>query len=287
MVASIANWEVEQYTRNVVLLAEQRMSRLRGTVQSDTVKGVAWDAETIGGTTVQEIVDRHGDTPLNDISHNRRWGYVRDYDTALLIDQRDRLKILVQPDNIYAMRQASVMGRAMDSVIIQALGGLANAGRTGSTTTVALPPSQQITAGGVGMTVDKLLEAKEKLDAAEVDPANPRYLVMAARQFRNLLRNTQVTSADFNSVRALVNGEINSFLGFNFIRSELLPVDGSGDRLCYAYTSQAISFGVAQAPETQVNVRPDKRNATQIYTWGSWGAVRLEEVQVVEIACDE
>lgn len=287
MVASIANWEVEQYTRNVVLLAEQRMSRLRGTVQSDTVKGVAWDAETIGGTTIQEIVDRHGDTPLNDISHNRRWGYVRDYDTALLIDQRDRLKVLVQPDNIYAMRQASVMGRAMDSVIIQALGGLANAGRTGSTTTVALPPSQQITAGGVGMTVDKLLEAKEKLDAAEVDPANPRYLVMAARQFRNLLRNTQVTSADFNSVRALVNGEINSFLGFNFIRSELLPVDGSGDRLCYAYTSQAISFGVAQAPETQVNVRPDKRNATQIYTWGSWGAVRLEEVQVVEIACDE
>lgn len=287
MVQSIANWEVEQYTTMVVMLAEQRFSRLRGTVLRESVKGVAWDAETIGGTTMQEILDRHGDTPLNDITHDRRWGYTRDFDTALLIDKRDRLKVLVQPDNMYAQRQASVMARAIDTVVIQALGGLANAGRTGSTSTVALPSAQQIGVGGVGLTVDKLLEAKERLDAAEVDPSLPRYFLLSARQQRNLLRNTQVTSADFNSVKALVNGEVNTFLGFNFIRTELLPLDGSGDRLCYAYTSQAVQLGMAQEPTTEVNIRPDKRNATQIYTWGSWGAVRLEEVQVVEIACDE
>lgn len=284
---SIANWEVEQYTANVVMLAEQRMSRLRGTVATDSVKGVTWDSETIGGATIQEIEDRHGDTPLNQISHGRRWGFVRDFDTAELVDQADRLKILVQPDNKYAVRQASAMGRAMDVTIVQALGGTAVSGKTSSANTVTLPSAQKIVQGGVGMTVDKLLEAKEKLDAAEVDPAYRRYLVMAARQFRNLLRNTQITSADYNSVKALVNGEINTFLGFDFIRSELLPLDGSADRLCYAYTGSAISFGIAQEPTTQVNVRPDKRNATQIYTWGSFGAVRLEEVQVVEIACDE
>lgn len=288
MSASISNWEIEQYTRNVVLLAEQRMARLRGTVMTDTVRGISWDAETIGGTTIQTIEDRHGDTPIgNSHTHGRRWGFVEAYDTGDLIDNTDRIRILVQPDNIYAMRQAAAMGRAIDTVIVKALGGSATSGKTSSSGTVALPSGQKIVQGSVGMTLDKLLEAKEKLDAAEVDPAFSRYLVLSARQIRNLLRNTQVTSADYANVKALVSGEIDTFLGFKFIRSELLPVDTNSDRLCYAYTGAAISFGVAQEPTTRVAERTDKRFATQVYTWGSFGAVRLEEVQVVEIACDE
>lgn len=278
---------VKQFGTNVHLLAEQRMSRLRGTVQVRDVTGESFTEERIGTTqdAANVVTTRHGDTPLNDTPHTRRWGFVADYDVADLIDKQDRVKMLIDPDSSYTLRHAGVMGRSIDTTIIGALENSVIEGATGGTTT-ALPAAQKIASGSVGLTVAKLIEAKKKLDAAEVEDFYQRYFICSAEQIADLLEDDKVTSADFNTVRALVQGQIDTYLGFKFIRTERLT-SSSGARLCYAYTNRAVIFGAQISPNTIASDRPDKRHAKQIYTSGSWGALRVEDVHVVQVSCTE
>jgi hypothetical protein len=82
------------------------------------------------------------------------------------------------------------MGRAMDDVIIAALGGTSYTGETGSTS-VTLPAGQKPYSASQtdGLTVVKLLEAKKILDLADVDPSLPRFIVVSPKQISDLLHN--------------------------------------------------------------------------------------------------
>lgn len=280
---------VEQFSGNVHMLAEQRMSRTRATVITEPVTGESFAIERIGGIDApNQITNRHGDTPLNNTPHSRRWGFIADYDVADLIDKQDRVKLLIDPDSKYTLRHAGTMGRGVDDAVISALGGNAAQGKSG-TTTVALPSGQKIAHGSTGMTIAKLIQAKELLDAAEVDEFIPRFFLAGSRQIRDLLEDDKITSSDFNTVKALVAGTISEFMGFTFVRSERLVVGtiAASIRECYAYAQQAVTLGIAQEPTSVASTRPDKRNAAQIYTYGSWGAVRVEDEMVVQVACSE
>ena len=115
----------------------------------------------------------------------------------------------------------------MDDEIISAISGTAYSGETGSTS-VPLGVAQKITEAGTdGLTIAKLRNAKEILDSADVDPSIPRYIAVGPKQISDLLGTTQVTSSDFNTVKALANGEVNSFLGFNFTVSNRLSKAGN------------------------------------------------------------
>lgn len=285
---SIPQSFVDQFSANVQLLSEQRMSRLMPTVQQEDVTGETFARERIGLTKDAAIVttDRHGDTPLDNTPHSRRWGFIQDYDVADLIDRQDRVKLLIDPQSSYTIKHAGVMGRTMDDVIISAARGSAATGRDGAGSQ-ALPSGQKIAAGGTGMTLSKLIQAKEILDANEVDPMIPRYLALNARGVSQLLEDEKLTSADYNTVRALQRGSLDEFMGFTFIRLERLNDDGSGNSYALAYAGLAVVMGVAARPSTIVAPRPDKRMAQQLYTWGSWGAVRVEDEMVVEVAFDD
>jgi hypothetical protein len=278
---------VKQFGTNVHLLAEQRFSRLRDTVTVRDVTGESFTEERIGTTkdTANVVTNRHGDTPLNNTPHTRRWGFVADYDVADLIDKQDRVKMLVDIDSAYTLRHAGVMGRSIDTTIIAALEGSVIEGQTGGTTTT-FPAAQQIASGSVGLTIGKLIEAKKKLDAAEVEDFMERFFICSAEQIADLLEDDKVTSKDFNTVQALVRGDIDTFLGFKFRRTERLTSSG-GARLCYAYARPGVVFGAQVSPTTIASDRPDKRHAKQIYTYGSWGALRREDAMVVQVACTE
>ena len=286
MSVTIPESYVNQFSATVHLLAEQKTSRLRKTVRIEPVVGESFAVETVGGIDkANTVLELHGDTPLNNTPHARRWGFMVDYDVADLIDKQSRVKLLITPDSIYVRRHAGTMGRSVDDEVLRALENSAATGKTG-TTLVALPAAQKIASGSVGLTVSKLIQAKEILDASEVDEFIPRFFLVAAKQLRNLLEDDKVTSSDFNTVKALVHGEINEYLGFNFVRTERMTKSGS-DRLCYAYAMDAVTLGIADEPKSVASPRPDKRMAQQIYTWGTWGAVRVEDKMVVEIKCQE
>ena len=280
---------VQQYSTNVQLLLQQRGSRLRDCVTVGSYTGKAAKAvEQIGEVTAQARTSRHADTPLISTPHDARWVHPTDYEWADMIDDQDKLRMLIDPTSPYAMNGAYALGRAMDSLIITAALGAALTGENGSTSTPFDTSNQQIAVGATGLTVAKLRTAKKKLMANEVDVENdPLYCAVTAVQLDNLLGTTEVTSSDYNTVKALVSGSVDTFMGFKFIHTELLGLDGSSDRRCIAWAKSGLHLGIWNDITTKISERADKSYATQVYVKGTFGATRVEEGKVVEIICDE
>ena len=277
---------VQQYSNNVQMLSQQKGSLLRSAVDVETVVGKNAFFDQVGSALAVKRTTRHADTPQMDTPHARRRVSLVDYEYADLIDNQDKIRTLIDPTSAYASAAAYALGRAQDDEIIAALSGTAYTGETGSTAT-ALPSSQKITEGGTnGLTIAKLRSAKENLDAASVDPSIARYIAVSPKQITDLLGTTEVTSSDFNSVKALANGEVNSFLGFNFIVSNRLT-SASSKRLCLVWAMDGCKMAIGQDLMTRIDERSDKGYAHQVYVCQSIGATRMEEDKVVTIEAHE
>ena len=277
---------VQQYSNNVQMLSQQKGSLLRSAVDVETVVGKNAFFDQVGSALAVKRTTRHADTPQMDTPHARRRVSLVDYEYADLIDNQDKIRTLIDPTSAYASAAAYALGRAQDDEIIAALSGTAFTGETGSTAT-ALPSSQKITEGGTnGLTIAKLRSAKEILDAASVDPSIARYIAVSPKQITDLLGTTEVTSSDFNSVKALANGEVNSFLGFNFIVSNRLT-SAASKRLCLVWAMDGCKMAIGQDLMTRIDERADKGYAHQVYVCQSIGATRMEEDKVVTIEAHE
>ena len=277
---------VEQYKSNVFHLAQQKGSRLRDAVRTETVTGKSHFFERIGSSAAEKRTSRHSDTPRMDTPHSRRKVSLEDYDWADLIDQEDKVRMLISPQSEYAMAGAWAMGRAMDDAIIAAATGTALGGVSGGSS-ISLPSAQKEAHGSAGLTLAKLLAAKEILYKNDTDPDEPRFMLVTAGQLADLLGITSVTSADFNSVKALVQGDVDTFLGFNFIRTERLGLDATPNRQVLGFCQSAIGLAVGADIQTKISERADKNYATQVFLSMSIGATRIEDEKMVEIACTE
>ncbi|NNG04029.1 MAG: hypothetical protein HKM95_08000 [Inquilinus sp.] len=284
---------VQQYKTNVEMLLQQRGSKLRRAVMSDSYTGKAGKAvEQIGPVTAQKRTTRHADTPLISTPHDARWVFPTDYEWADLVDDQDKLKMLIDPTSSYAMNGAMALGRAIDDEIVQAAFGDAKTGEDGTQVTPFDTAGQQVPAdigsGDSGMTVEKLRAAKQILMANEVDVDNdPLFVAMTARQHDDLLSETQAVSLDYNTKPVLVEGRITGFFGFSFIHTERLGIDGSGHRRLIAWAKSGLHLGVWNDIATRIGERADKSHATQVYVKGTFGATRVEEGKVVEVLCAE
>lgn len=285
MSSQITTAFVEQYSANIQMLSQQMGSLLRDAVRVESIVGKDAYFDQIGKVTAQLKVSRHSDTPQIDTPHSRRRCSLADYEFADLIDQQDKVRLLIDPTSSYAKAAAYAMGRAMDDVIISAALGTANTGVSGGTA-VALPAAN-ITAVGTGgantMNIAKLALAKQKLDAGDVDPSIPRHIVVSPTEIQDLLNNTTVTSSDFNTVKALVHGEIDSFMGFKFHVSNRLTENGAGNTQCIAFAEDGILLGIGKDVTARIDERSDKSYATQVYYCQTIGATRMEEAKVVSV----
>ena len=277
---------VQQFSANIQMLSQQMGSLLRDAVDVESVNGEKAFFDQVGAASAVLRTSRHADTPLVDTPHSRRMVTMSDYEYADLIDDQDKGRLLADPTSTYSRAAAAAMGRAMDDVVIAAALGTAQTGKDGSTST-ALPSGQKVAHGSAGLTIAKLLSAKEILDANSVDPSITRHIVVSPKQISDLLNNTTVTSSDFNTVKALAQGELNTFVGFNFIVSNRLTTDSNSDRQVIAFASDGIKLAVGKEPSARIDERADKSYATQVYYCQSVGATRMEEEKVVEIACNE
>jgi hypothetical protein len=280
---------VQQYADNVIILSQQKGSRLSSTVMvEDGVVGKRVSFERMGAVAPQKVTTRHGDTPITSTPHSRRWANLEDWAHADLVDKLDKIKMLISPESEYAVNMGYAFGRQIDTIAIDAIRGTATTGEE-ATGSQALPAAQKLALGDGGnnkLNVGKLRLAKRLLDTANVSDEG-RYFIINAHGLRQLLEDTSVTSIDFNSVRALVNGELNTFLGFQFIRTELLPLSSGTQRLAYAYQKRAAGLAYGERPLTRMSERADKNYSMQIYMCMSLGAVRIEDEAVVEVIFDE
>jgi len=278
---------IKQFSANVDFLVQQKGSKLRDCVRVETgVKGEEAYFDAVGAVSAVKRTSRHADTPLIETPHSRRKVVLYDYEWADLIDDPDKIKTLIDPENAYAQNAAWAMGRAIDDAIIEAATGTAYTGKDGSTS-VSLPSSQIVSAGGSGLTLAKLLEAKYILDSNDVDPDEPRYCAVTAYQLKELLNTTEVKSADYNTIRALVAGQVDTFLGFKFIITNRLTTNDSGERQVLCWAKNGLLLAIGQDIKSRISERADKSYATQVYYAMSIGATRMEEKKVVEIDCVE
>jgi hypothetical protein len=285
---------VQSYHSNIEIQFQQKGSRLRPTVRVET-QGAEYDYyDRIGPTEAAKITSRHGNTPLMETPHDRRRVAMDDYDWADLIDNQDKIRMLADPTSAYVQNAVMALGRAVDRCIITAAFGTAYTGKTGSTAVTFASGSEiakdYVESGSAtdsNLTLGKLRRARYLLDKAEaVEDGEELFCVVTASQVQSLLRITEVTSADYNTIKALVQGEINQFMGFTFVRTELLPV-ASNIRECMVYPRSALLLGMGKDISTEVDRLPTKRYSVQVYASASFGAVRMWEEKVLRIKCDE
>lgn len=277
MSTQITTSMVEQYKSNFIILSQQKGSRYRNTVRMETLVGKSHFFERIGSVEMQDATSRHDDTPQIDTPHTRRRVSAITSRYADLIDKADIRRVLIDPQGGYTTVGMMAAGRRMDRHIIAAVAGNSYGGEAGGTT-IALPSAQKIAAASAGLTVTKLRSALEILGVGDVDEENLTCAINPAG-LTDLLAATEITSSDYNTVKALANGELNSFLKFNFIKSNLVTAGKA-----FVWQKNAVGIAVSAEPFVRISERADKNYSWQVFIEMDMGATRVEEAGVVEIS---
>jgi Phage capsid protein len=281
-------------------LLQQQDARLKERTKLVAAKGAAVRFNQLGLTSMAAVSTKNASTPNTDISMPTRWAYPTPYDVSNIIDEFDEffLGSVSNPSSEIMQSQLAAYNRTVDSILITALTGSAvvtdttTKGIPTTTTSAYDTTNQQIavnrvpfggTATNSGLTIDKVRYAKYKLDKAEA-PAEDRILVVSAAEIADLLSTTEVTNQLYNSVRALVDGTVDSFLGFKVVRTELLGVS-SNVRTCIAYQKNAAVL-CDGGRRSYMDIRADLSHGLQIRSTAIVGATRLLDNGVVTILTD-
>ena len=278
-----------QFSDNFIHLASQKASKLAGAVRMEQVNDAKqFFFDRMDTVSMVQSVSRHEDTPLTEVPFSRRRVTFNTYRAVDLIDNPDRVKMAKDPTSPTMKQLMAAMNRQKDDVVISAaLGSAYSVNSADSASAVSLPSGQQIAHGSADLTLAKLLEAKKKLLSNDVDPAEePMYVVVGPDQLEALLSVTTNTSVDFNSVRALMNAELDTWCGFKFIISTRLAKVGN-IRSCFAWAKSGLGLAMNGTPNIRISERSDKNYSTQVFVEASMGATRIEDEKVVQIDCDE
>lgn len=277
---------VQQYADNFMHVAQQSSSRFEKAVTVESgIKGMSKSINRLGQRTAQRRTTRHGDTPINDQPHSTRYVDLFDWEDGDMIDDLDKIRMLVDPTSDYIKAMVASLNRAKDDVIISSLGGNARA----STGNVALPAGQKIAVGGTGLTKAKLLQARKlfRQNEADDEAGEELYIGYHATGLSDILADTTLTSADFMAVKMLQEGSLTGkWLGFNWIPSERFA-KVSTTRFVYAWAKSGVTLGIGENIMTRVGEDPGKGFNVRTYAKMAIGSVRVEEEKVVEIACSD
>lgn len=285
------------FAQNWDHLVQQGDSRLEGKCKEYPCNGKERTVSQIGKSKMRLITTRNGQTIPSDSPLAKRWIRLKGYDEVTFIDEFDDVALgeLPTPQSEHVQAHSYAAHRTMDEVKIAALEGTAYIGEDG-TTAVSLGASQKVavdyvasgTADSSGLTLAKLIKAKQILDENEV-PSEGRVFLYSAQQLADLLNDVEeVKNSNYNDVKALVDGKLDTFLGFEFVRTELLTLDSSTDvRTCIAYHKDGVGYSVGTGRSVKISIRDDLNETIQIRTKMLIGAARLEEERVVLVYTDE
>lgn len=284
---------VNDYKTTVQFLLQQMDTRFRGAVTEDHYQGQQGKSvEQFGLATATLKTSRNSDTPNYDLTQDARWVFPADYEWSTLIDDQDKLRMIIDPTSPIAQAAGAAMKRAQDDVIISAFFGTAYKGQFGTTAETFDTTDYQVgsAVGGTasGMNVAKLqLALKMLMQANKGEIMEEVYCAISSEEHDALLKEVQVVNRDYNGGSAVLeDGKIKRFMGFNFIITERLTNDSTGTyRLCPVWVKSGMHLGVWEDIVAEVTKRPDKSYATQVYTRMTIGATRLQQGKVVQIEC--
>lgn len=290
------------YTDQWRIELQQLQSRLAPFVNIDTIHGEGKRYQRLPKVTARQITERFGDTNPDDIAVEYRWLYINFKDSAHILDRREQMQLgsVGSPHHDILRLQKAAAYRDMDKTLIDGIRGTVQSGKTGGTA-IALPASQQIGvgfrysgSGNTGLTFDKLLEASTRFGISQVfgqDNENQSQgcVTVGHREIKDLLLEEKLTSADYG-IRRLQDGQVVNVFGMAIkaVDENQLPyASGTDIRTCVAFARDSVAFGVAENPTAFADELPTKKHDIQLRTEWGWGATRLDDEGVIDIACDE
>tara|TARA_R100000278_G_scaffold34461_3_gene30979 strand:- start:7696 stop:8547 length:852 start_codon:yes stop_codon:yes gene_type:complete len=206
-----------------------------------------------------------------------------DYIAAEYSDVFNQAKVNFDERQELAQLVGNAIGRREDQIIIDAL----NSASAGGTVAKTVVTSGSATSSN--LNVGKIIEAKKLLDAANV-PATDRHFVIHANNLAGLLGDERAVSSDFQTIQALVSGQVGTMMGFTFHvigdRDEGGLPKSSNDRTGFAFHKSALGCAVGIAPKTEINYIPEKTSFL-ITAMLSMGAGAIDTNGIIDVVMDE
>jgi hypothetical protein len=303
MSTTIPEHYTTQFGLNWEFLLQQMESRLREYVTVDSVTGKEKNYSQMGTSTARLITTRNGPTVPNNETFDKRWLRLQAYESVTHFDEFDDqlLGQISLPTSETVKSHAMAFNRTCDDLIIDALGGTVYTGATGVTaqtldsTAVAADYKDltSLTGGGTdyNLTIQKLVRARQILEQEEAfDPrmGDKLCIAVSANQIAGLLSDAiEVQSSDFSAIKSLYDGQLDTYAGFKFIRTELLGYSSGTVRQCFAWVKSGIVLGFGQERSVRMAIRDDLSETLQIRSKMMLGTTRLMEEKVVSILCEE
>ena len=195
------------------------------------------------------------------------------------MEQEDPIQMLVDPQSNIAYSLAMAMKRAQDDSIIAAATGDSVDGAGGA---VVFPAGQKVGDGTGVFSFDGVTEVYEKFMENDIDPEETKYMVIGPVQLRKMQQLTEYTSSDYVNIKTLAtNGFVRSWMGFDWIVSTRLLAPVGGQISCFAMTKRAIGLQMNRDLAVRVAEDPSISFAWRVYCYGTWGATRVEDEQIV------
>jgi hypothetical protein len=284
-------WFIHAVSDNVTQLAQQKRQKTAGSYRvKEGVVGKTYPFQRIGQMELQPVTTRDADTIYANPPQSKRRAVLTDWSLAVLIDTFDELKMLANPQSEAAQILTYAREKTMDDIVLDsALASVLNVNESAeSVSTSALPASQIIVNGATGLTLAKVRQTMRLMDESNVDE-DGRYFFYSPAAADQLMRDSQVTSSDFNTVQLLARGgfrDDDEWMGFKWRKSTRLNLAGT-IRSCIAWQRMGMGVAIAQFGGVEVDKAVHKNNNMQALLKLSAGGCRIDDACVVQVDIDE
>lgn len=270
------------------------------------------------------VTTRYGDNPMSEITHDRRRIGLADYDQGKAVDEKDLVRVAMDPTSAYMQGLVASANRKFDDIVINGWTGTAYTGKAGATSVAFVTSvTDKLSVGAVsdvqtrivastyvareaategidvnytytgstgassGLTLAKLKAVRTtmlKLDAIDQDEVLNCFI--SAKQFENLLGISEVINSDYSTRKNLAEGNVTTFMGFRFIHCERLPL-ASGIRSVFVTKPRALKVAISQEISADIWRLPAKKNIPYLYVKMGLGASRMWGENLARIGCAE
>lgn len=294
--SSLANPPVafrQQFHDDFVLKLAQRQSRFQSAVTDrGSISGDTFTINSLGDGEMDPVNNRYEDKSPSQLDHNTRIATMSAYDKLFVVDAFDVPRLAADPSHKFTGLLTDAANRRKDKTIYRALLDpvTQKTNNSGGTTTVALPASQIILAGGTAFTKNKLIQIRKMFRQVEGDEMNGEELHIAynADILAQLLADDTLNTRDRLAAQMLQEGKLQDiWMGFRWTPYEALDngAGGATERRTVAWSKSALHFGTGINVKTEVGENTAKKgHPTEAYAWMTLGAGRQDETKVV--ACD-
>ncbi len=289
----------QKFASVLYLLSQQMGSKFASKVRNENVSSAElayFDTLAEDDDTAQKT-GRHQGTPISEADFGRRRVVPYPWTNKKVLDKEDLDRMLPDPRNPVAMNQVRSLGRQKDDLLIAAALGSASIGKAGGSSVDFEDESISINGDGTLTTLGtlavhsaadislaKMLTMMRIFNDQDVDPDIPKYWAVTPKDIEDMLNLTEIGSADYNTVKTLVQGKVDTFAGFNFFWCNRITKDaatGNSNR-SIAWAQDGLILASIGDISTRIEEAERLDFAWVLFSKMDLGAVRMEGAKVHE-----